>query len=757
MSGSIKRYGGELLTFGLVFIVVFSELRFVTTAGSTGNVEQWVNLTNTMFYGKQDFLFSYGPLFWLTGGVTSIHNVYTYWTSIAFISTVDAFFWAVLFSLSYRARSYPLLALAYFLFFSSLVLSSAFFLWPLAAVAYLEFSQPVPVRLRARSIVLLGIIVGFSCYVRFFYGTFAVVTFGSYYASRFLCERKIRDLLLLLAGTALGYIFVGILIFHNGSSVIDYFVINSQLNFGNSVDMTLDVDNPLRTFAAAAAVMLLVNIFVLLRKRSLFLTANALMVVLFKLGFSRADHYLAYFVIPAAVVACIMLFDGSRLGKVLFVLALGALYHISTHPGFPNAPTKDSLSAAVDFSIPYASRMKQTYAQFALPDSVVQRIGASAIDVYPYNNEYMFANELNYVHRPVFQNYMTLTPRLDAMNQTFFESSSRPQFLLWTAGIACPNDVCNPFDGFDQKMALNEDPLTSSAILLNYHFVDVFKTRNGLPAALLEANPVRTAYKETIISPLAMKFGEWYAVPQLPNGVVKLKPNLRFTVAGRLTNTLFRGRVLKVKYKLVSGEIREYRTNILNSQSGIWMSPLPENFGLEGPRVESVMLETRASNYFAPEFRGEWVMVPIETVRPARVQFDPFLQSPRVATAEATVDCDASFDAVNGVSPVPTQVNAAGALRVQGWLAGSAKDGVLPDKIFLTLTDPVGMTRYVGTRPQERPDVADAYKQPRLRGSGFQSVVDLSSLKGRYLLGMARLNDSRLYRCRQFQVPVHAN
>ena len=609
------RFDAEWLAFGLVFIAVLSELRFSTTSGSAGNVEQWVNLTNAMFYGKQDFLFSYGPLFWLTGGATSMHNVYAYWASVAFISTVQAFFWAVLFILSFKARGYLLFGVAYFLFFNSLVFSSAFFLWPLAVVAFLEYSRPSPLKLEGKWLFLLGIATGFFFYVRFFYGTFAVVTFGTYFLTRAWFERRLSDLLFLVAGGALAYVVFGALIFHHGISLIDYFTINSQLNFGNSVDMILDVDNARRTYAAAAVVFVCLNIYTLWRRPRLFLTVNALFVVLFKIGFSRTDHYLTYFVAPSAVLICVALFDGSRWGKLLFVIAAGALFHISVVPSFPGAPVKIALVAGTDFSVPYETRMAQAYAQYKLPPSLLQKIGRSAIDVYPYNNEYFYANGLNYVHRPLFQNYMTLTPRLDAMNQAFFESTERPKFVLWTAGIMCPGTNCNPFEAFDEKLALNEDPLTSATLLLNYHVVDRFDTPNGGPAAIFEENPSVTPYSERAIASQSMKLGVWYSVPHATGGVVKLKPALKFTLWGRLRNLLFRGAPLKVKYRLASGQVLEYRANVLNAPSGIWVTPLPTSFELEGPEVESIMLETRVSGYLETAFDAQWVLIPIKTVR----------------------------------------------------------------------------------------------------------------------------------------------
>ncbi|MGY6121838.1 hypothetical protein ACW9YQ_15935 (plasmid) [Paraburkholderia strydomiana] len=744
MISTPRRYEIECLTFGIVFIAVLSQLHFSTNPGSTGNVEQWLNLTNAVFYGKQDFLFSYGPLIWLTGAATSTYSLVTYWMSAIFIATVQAFFWAVLFSLSFRGRGYLLLALAYFLFFSSLLLPCAYFLWPLAIVAYLEFSQPIPIKLKGRWLVALGVIAGFSMYVRFFYGTLAAATFGSYYLSRAITERNPRELLLVAAGTVIGYIAFGLIILHQSADLINYFVINSELSFGNSVDMTMDVINTQGTFVAAGLVWLFLNIFALRRRMILFLTVNALFVLLLKLGFSRTDHYLGYFVIPAVATACIMLFDGSRQGKMLFLCTLGALYYVSVNPIYPGAVTVNSLAPGVDFSKPYQQRMAEAYAQFKLPDSVVRKIGNTAIDVYPYNNEYAFANKLNYVHRPLFQNYMTLTPKLDAMNQKFFEGANRPRFVLWTSGIACGGKDCNPFKGFDDKYALNEDPLTVSALLLNYHIVDTFAARNGIPAALLQENATHTPYVERTISSQPMRLGQWYPVLAQGSGVLKLQPHLKFTLAGRIRNLLFRGAVLNVRYRLESGDVHQFRTNILNSPSGIWVSPLLADFHLQGPRVESVMLTTTSTGYFQPEFKADWVVVPVNAVQPAQVQFDP----------AQPVTCDGSLDAANGQSPMPSHVEASGALKLRGWLALSAKDGIRFRRTLVSLTDSKGGRRFFETSGLDRPDVAAVYGNDAVGSSGFESQIDTAGLHGTYQIGLAGFYDDRLFVCPQFKAPV---
>lgn len=748
------KYKTELLVFLSVFVLVFSSLKMYSTAVSNGNVEQWVNLTNQVFYEGRDFLFSYGPLYWLVGGSSTQYNIYSYWGAIVYISVMYALFWGLIFTLVHKARSYLYLAVAFFLFFSGLAFPAAFYLLPFATVAYFEFSRDKPVVVGFRGMAVLGVVVGFLFYVRFFYGLVGVATIGSYFFIRLFTEKKISRLICFVAAAILSYVTVGLVIFHDVASVVNYFLINKNLSFGNSVDMTLESVNSTKTFVAALLVVVALNVYLVLKRRSLLLTLNVLMLLLFKLGFSRTDHYLGYFVIPMAALALVMVFDKSRLGRAMFVVALAGLYYMATNPSYPGAPTKDALVPGVDFNADYSSRMKGLYADYRLDDALLSKIGQSTIDVYPYNNEYIFANGLNYSHRPSFQNYMTLTPALDSMNKSFFESAARPQFVLWTAGIACISENCNVFDAFDRKYSLNEDPLTVDAILLNYHVVGISKGKGGVPLILLEANTAKADAAEQALSEQAMRFDEWYKVPKHTGNVVKIVPEFELTAYARLKNLLFRGDILKIRYKLVSGDVREYRLNILNSKSGVWVSPLIDNFGFSGEAVEAVMFSSESPRYFKPEFSARWLGLQVPNIHNKAIVFNRSTTSISAVRKNVVTTCEGSIDLMNGAGATATTLRSTDRLKLQGWLVHSTTSGTLFDATYLTLTDEKGKRVFVETSRETRPDVGAAYKKPVLDASGFNALLDLSTLRGRYKLGLGGVQGTEFNSCSQFEIPV---
>jgi len=93
---------------------------------------------------------------------------------------------------------------------------------------------------------------------------------------------------------------------------------------------------------------------------------------------------------------------------------------------------------------------------------------------------------------------------------------------------------------------------------------------------------------------------------------------------------------------------------------------------------------------------------------------------------------------VNGIFPAPQKTTASRLLSVGGWVAVSAKDGVVPDDIFVTLKTPGGTTKYIETRRTPRNDVKVYFKQLTMPDAGFTATVDVKELNGEYVLGLAR-------------------
>jgi hypothetical protein len=97
------------------------------------------------------------------------------------------------------------------------------------------------------------------------------------------------------------------------------------------------------------------------------------------------------------------------------------------------------------------------------------------------------------------------------------------------------------------------------------------------------------------------------------------------------------------------------------------------------------------------------------------------------------------------------------ALSVDGWMAISAKDGIVPDAVYVTLSDENGKRIYIKARRTPRPDVKEYYKQPGMPDPGYTAFIDVSTLSGKYTLGLSRIYKGALESCQQFILPLIIN
>jgi hypothetical protein len=726
----IKDNKNVFILFLVLFVVFCSETYMRTSEGSNTNVEQWVNITNQMFYGSNDFMFSYGPLYWIMEA-TSPYSMQSAATVVVFISLIKALSTTIIGTLVIKKSSYIYAVLIYCLFIHSIVPVYASFLLPLLILFFIEYYNEKPINLNLKHLIVIAIYIGVSFYIRYLYGVIGLATIGGYLIGKILFDRSwrsaesIKKIFIFSISVIITFIFCGIIIFHHPGHVIDYVIINNQLSFGNSVDMTLQIHNPWFTWLMVFICYLCLLIYCLKYKKTLLVPVTLIFLILFKLGFSRADHYYGYFIVPSAILGIITTFNKTLLSRVLSIFIILSLFIIANYGWSP----RKNFVASVNYQQPYIDRMQSVYkGNFTLPDKIIKKIGSSTVDTYPTNNEYIFANKLNYVHRPSFQSYMTLTPKLDEMNQDFLESSSRPDFIIWNASSAT-------FGGFDCKYGLNEDPLTSSTIFLNYHIVDVCSDSGGRTVVILQKNNKVTIYSQTLLEQQSMIFGQWYNVPKVNKGVIKLIPNFKFTALGKLKNLLFRGSIVTINYKFKDGTVSTYRLNILNSYSGIWVSPHMNNIESQSD-VISIKINSNARYYIESSFKSSWITVPITTPFDKGVNLRELLspvsldlgQYTKLPTTDVKFNVD-SFSSNNDL------------LDILGW-AYIKNINASNTKAYIKLYNSKHSYIYKSNL-QNRVDVGKAFQDGKnLQDSGFNISLITNGLKGKYSVDLIMVNGS---------------
>ncbi|MGO9602686.1 MAG: hypothetical protein ACLQAT_04660 [Candidatus Binataceae bacterium] len=136
--------------------------------------------------------------------------------------------------------------------------------------------------------------------------------------------------------------------------------------------------------------------------------------------------------------------------------------------------------------------------------------------------------------------------------------------------------------------------------------------------------------------------------------------------------------------------------------------------------------------------------------------FDEIEQKPLGSANESSIDAyDGFIDLINAAPPTHSPTKITDVLSVSGWLAVSGKHGVLPDAVFVTLTDEQKNKIYLKTRRVQRPDVMEHFKQqPNLLRAGYETNYDVKRLSGTFMLGISMVHDGNLDSCNKFAFPL---
>jgi len=114
---------------------------------------------------------------------------------------------------------------------------------------------------------------------------------------------------------------------------------------------------------------------------------------------------------------------------------------------------------------------------------------------------------------------------------------------------------------------------------------------------------------------------------------------------------------------------------------------------------------------------------------------------------------DCHIDSINdepGEGRTSYTVKQSEPLKIVGWGAISAKDGVVTSDIAVALKDysPLGVRLFATTSKGKRPDVAAYFKNPTSVDSGFSALIDLSDVPtGNYVLEVIQHKDGKDLKC----------
>jgi len=178
-----------------------------------------------------------------------------------------------------------------------------------------------------------------------------------------------------------------------------------------------------------------------------------------------------------------------------------------------------------------AERKKIIRQFYNVSNKTLEIIDQNSVDIFPWDIALLWAYNLNWSPRPVFQSYTAYTPYLDNINSEKIEKDP-PDYILYS------------FKSIDGRYPLYDEPKTTLTLLKYYSYE---KSDNKF-ILLVKKNHIY--YNESQISCIDSKLDEWIEIPQTNGGVIIAYPFLNYTAIGLIKKVLYKADPLFIQYKL---------------------------------------------------------------------------------------------------------------------------------------------------------------------------------------------------------------
>ena len=603
----------QVITYVVLALFMLLYLMPVNTVmPSSGLDPSWSNVINYAFindmsFGK-DLVFTYGPLgsFRFPGYVYAESSYYTAIVLSVFIALIVAT------SLFMITRKINLLGktLGIIAIFTGLINDGLFF-WYLIPILFviITFEKDNEKIYKTLSFLLLAVL-SFSVLIKFSHFPTAILSVlfvDGYFYYKF--KQKIPLYTLLF--------FAFMIVFYtlSGQNIFDfydYFVGSFNTLSGYSEAMNIFGPSSMIYIFLALFIgmyILLLKVFYDNRSLKLFLvslTASLVLFMAFKQGFVRHDgHAITAFAGMAFVFGLFYLYyyeyfknniykfiaNSLLILSIIFSFTIVGFYKINTilapyiidkiNSGLPTNEVFKSINRdkfvlvsqmtnfhdfyykIKDFHKIFDSNriveLNQEYKNSM--NNIKEKIDLSGIsgtvDIYPWDQSYIIANELKYQPRPLFQSYSVYTPKLIENNIEFLRSEKAPDNILFQ------------IKEIDERLPSTMESASWIEILKRYETVGL---KNNFLHMKKRITPRVINFKNT--QTINSKFNEIVNTPY-DNAFVKIK--FKKSLFGSIINTLFKSPILWIKLEFSDGSTIQKRIIPQISSSGFILTPYIDN------------------------------------------------------------------------------------------------------------------------------------------------------------------------------------
>lgn len=374
-------------------------------------------------------------------------------------------------------------------------------------------------------------------------------------------------------------------------------------------------------------------------------------------------------------------------------------------------------------------------------------------DIYSFNQAYLLASGNKWSPRPIFQSYSAYTAGLANLNALHLTSERAPDNIIFKV------------ESIDGRLPALEDGVSWPIILNNYLPINI---ENDFLYLTKKSPQNITPIKQRIYNETHL-LGEDVALPAISKALFA-KIDLHPTIIGHLRSILYKPEPIEIHIELINGMSKSYRFISSMAKSGFYISPLINNtkdFALLFSGIGDLNNNIVKSIRISPEggssmfWNDEYILKLSHFELPTASNIYGLMglssideNMPMNVKTSTTVECVGTIDHLSGINPTPTSITISRLLSLDGWLVISSQQGIAPEAIFVTLTDPNGKLFYIKAKTNPRPDVNQHLNQPNMLDVGYNADVDVFGLQGDYTLGLASLYQGKLEHCKQFNIPV---
>ena len=468
----------------------------------------------------------------------------------------------------------------------------------------------------------------------------------------------------------------------------------------------------------------------------------------FKAGFVRQDVHgfiAAGVLLVVCYLVCTLLTRKVALVVASIVTAVWCIVGVTIGPGsFPSEKLPDiqqtvnaifnRIFAPAYFRNAYGAAIEAIKAQHPLP-----HIDGS-VDVYPADLSAIFANNLRWSGRPVFQSYSAYGPELQAKNVGHLTGATAPGTVFFT------------FSPIDERLPASDDSESLLDLISTYRITDFV-----FPYVRMDRAPESKNAQLRAGEALSL-MARWNQDIVLPDtGPLWVTVDARPSLLGRLVESAFKLPQLEIDLTLADGSVAHHRFIASVARSGFIVSPYLSSpidlinlaAGLPSARtVKSLKLVTHSPTFWKSDIDVRVTPISITPQSTARA----LANSQRLMEAspqsrpikETTATCNVDF--VNGerYQPNPTLKDYGGTLRLQGWIAPPPNADSNSMSTWAALTSDDGKREYFKALPEDRSDVIAALKRPAF---GFDITLDLNAHPGKQIIRLFSVSESAAYRC----------